>query len=95
VDLSNHESPIGLYPDLLQRKRTNSFQILDAQVKPIGKAPEGVSEATENPYLDLQKTIVSTLQRGEEDDFLIVKVPKIIMHKKIPQPDPTCKNRKV
>jgi hypothetical protein len=62
VDLSNHEkSPIGLYPDLMKRKRTHSFQILDTQVKPKGKTPDGVSEATENPYFDLQKSIISTI----------------------------------
>jgi hypothetical protein len=30
-------------------------------VKPIAKAPDGVSEATENPYFDLQKSVVSTI----------------------------------
>ena len=45
LDLSNHESPtMGLYPDpTTKRKRIHStcLQILDPQVKPIGKAAEG------------------------------------------------------
>ena len=64
MDLSNHESlPIGggLNPEdhLLKKKRTHStsFQILEPQAISLGKAPEGVSEATENPYFDHQKSI--------------------------------------